>query len=182
MKKEGYEQQVGLKARKVIIVVFLLGALLASIVFLSLIVAGFPALAPRIASERVIISGGGEGQTFLPYFNYSSSSSYPYHNGVMALGGGFKLNQTSLISGTLSSTSGIDLFFFSLNNTSYLLEPSFNGTGTMYPGSYVYTTGSVISARVGVVLPAGTYGFVLLNPSPIPSNVTSATRIIATPY
>ena len=175
--------------RKLIVVVFLLGAICATVVVLALMATGLSAAGPTYASTFghkpfviLTVSSVGAEETFLPYYNYSSSASYPYHYGMMAFGtGDLRLNVTSRISGTISSTNGIDLFIDSPNNLAYSLEPSLSNNRSTLLHGYLYTTGNVISTTIDLVLPAGNYGFVLLNPNSVPSNLTSGTRIVATP-
>lgn len=171
------------KLGRLIIVVFLLGALLATIVVLSLTALGIIAIGPVFAPKSTtIFEEGGQPFAMLPYFNYSSSPSYPYHYGAMGMGSGFLLNFTSRITGTISSTAGIEWFLWSVTNTTnYLLKPSFNATAlTGNHAGFIFTTGNVISMNIDLILPAGHYAWFALDPSAVPSNITTTTLLVAT--
>ena len=169
--------------RRLIIFTFFVGALFATAIFLGLASVGFIEAGPLYHStfgpkSVVILYFDGPPFELVPYFNQSSQ----YHTGALGYGSGFTLNSTSVVSGTISSTAGIDWFLWSITNGSdYLLKPSFNASASMATRGFVFTTGNAISTHIEMMLPAGKYAWFALDPYSVPSNITSDTRLTATP-
>ena len=108
--------------------------------------------------------------------------STPIACGALAYGNGFVLNTISRISGTISSTSGIAWFLRSDNISTYQLGLSFNATYSMPASGFIYTTGNVTSANANLVLSVGKYGLMILDRFSVPSNITSDSHLVATPF
>ncbi|HYA56611.1 MAG TPA: winged helix-turn-helix domain-containing protein [Nitrososphaerales archaeon] len=157
----------GTRVRKLIVLAVVLMAVVAVAAFA---VVTYVGSAPVIVSPFTILphpnlpSPRNEAQlSFTPFYNATAGGAIAYWQN-------FRLNTTSFVTGSFTSSNGIDVFITPTDSLGTLSASLYRGLGSVT--GFTFTTGAVTNGTINVTLTAGRWSLLVIDPSSLNSTLS----------